>query len=716
MEDEIEEAELKLYSQLYEDSKPKGNEGLDKLKEKLKIYDINPNLNYKIMQKILNKKNLKDEDINDFCNFYRDYIQTLFYDQKLDIISKINDEKNKKIKNKIIVKLNENSFIDSYFNIIKELCSIYSQLILGQKIDYKKLLNLFHYEYFVDNFDINTPLIYGTYELIFSGLINNLYYHFFVDKSENIVKENIDEVTGFVEYPTSIMKKIEHKVKKEKNDVDNSGDINMDIEEEKEEEEESSQKDFDIDPGKIDSRFYFIAPFLSKIISDDFKEIFNLEDIKKENNSKQYEAKPKINSLIFHLIYFELMFHIYNIYDSKQYLVQFDHRFFFETKKEKFQFFKIMNKIRNEIIIVDENEKEVKNDKDITNKNYTVYNAKNRKEKIEFNPYDYILSKFTSVKNFDDLVERVSNVNYFSLNKFYKENRLFENIKLDNLFKENIKETLSSKTINELFGQYINFSDYTCPYSGVKKEDFIKQTFNITYYFPIPFKNISGFTYKKYGLIFISNINRFEEVIKPKNKNNFNKLYCKKINNLSFIKVVHIHEIIGNYSCTIIHANNYEIPTSTPTNTFKDYEPKNDFQTLVSKMDGVDKGESNLLGNKKKYIYAKGALFIINNNNYNNNLEKFCKEFIKENKFKNGDILNLVKESEKNELIAEIINQFDSEKKILCSFKLTKENYSSFRIIDTSEKDRIIEDELFDKGISCFENATHIFPIYEKYK
>ena len=125
-------------------------------------------------------------------------------------------------------------------------------------------------------------------------------------------------MTGFVEYPTSIMKKIEHKVKKEKNDVDNSGDINMDIEEEKEEEEESSQKDFDIDPGKIDSRFYFIAPFLSKIISDDFKEIFNLEDIKKENNSKQYEAKPKINSLIFHLIYFELMFHIYNIYDSKQ--------------------------------------------------------------------------------------------------------------------------------------------------------------------------------------------------------------------------------------------------------------------------------------------------------------------------------------------------------------------------------------------------------------
>ena len=713
MEDQIEEAELKLYTQLYEDSKPKGNEGLDRLKEKLKIYDINPNLNYKIMKKILDKKNLNDEDIDDFCNFYRDYIQTLFIEQKLDIIRKIKDKKNEKIKNKILFKLNEKSFIDSYFDIIKELCTICSKLSLHEKVDYQKLLNLFHYEYFVDYFNINTPLIYGTYELIFAGLINNLYFHFFVDKTENIVKENIDKVTGYAEYPESIMKKIVHKTKKKKNDVDNPGDINMDIEEE---EEESSQKDFNIDPVTIDSRIYFINPFLIKILSDDFKEIFNLKDIKKENSSTQYEAKPKVNSLIFHLIYFELMFHIYNIYDNQQYLAKFDHQFFFETKKEKFKFFESMNKIRNEIIIVDENEKEVTKDKDITNKNYIVYNAKNRKEKIEFNPYDYILTKFTSVKSFNDLVKRVSNVNYFSLNKFYKENRLFENIKLDNLFKENIKETLSSKTINELFGQYINFSDYACPYSGEEKEDFIKQTFNITYYFPIPFKNISGFTYKKYGLIFISNINRFEEVMKPKDENILNKVFCKKINKISFIKVVHIHEIIGHYSCTIIHANNYEIPTSTPPNTFKDYEPKNDFKTLASKMDGGDKGESILLGNKIKYIYTKGALFIINNNNYNNNLEKFCNEFIKENKFKKGDILNLVTESEKNELISEIINQFYSEEKSLDSFQLTKENYSSFRIMDTSEKDEIIEDELFDKCISCFENETHIFPNYGRYK
>ena len=51
MEDIAEDNELKLYTQLYDSSIPKWNEGLNKLKEKAKIYDINPNLNYQIMKK-----------------------------------------------------------------------------------------------------------------------------------------------------------------------------------------------------------------------------------------------------------------------------------------------------------------------------------------------------------------------------------------------------------------------------------------------------------------------------------------------------------------------------------------------------------------------------------------------------------------------------------------------------------------------------------------
>ena len=46
---------------------------------------------------------------------------------------------------------------------------------------------------------------------------------------------------------------------------------------------------------------------------------------------------------------------------------------------------------------------------------------------------------------------------------------------------------------------------------------------------------------------------------------------------------------------TIIHANNNEISISTHPHTFKDYEPKSEFKSLSSKMDGGDLGESVLL-------------------------------------------------------------------------------------------------------------------------
>ena len=690
MEDIADDNELKLYTQLYESSIPKWNEGLNKLKEKAKIYDINPNLNYQIMKKMLGKKNMNNEDINAFCDFYRDYIQTLFHDQKLDIIKILNERKNRDIKNAIKFKLNEKSYIDSYFDIIKVLCEVSSKLNISEKINYDKIKELFYYDYFVDNYAINTPLIYGTTELIFAGLINNLYHHLFIDKKENIDTSTIDTITGYAEYPKSILKKIEPKKKKKKK-VTKSNIIKMDIV------EELPQKDNVFKPIEFDSKIYFISPFLSKILSNDFKEIFNLNDIKKENSSNIYEVKPKMNSLIFHLLFLDLIFHIYNIYDVDTYISKFNHQFFFETKREKLNFFESIQNIRNEIIIVDENEKEVKDEKDISNKIYTIFNKRNRREKVEFNPYDYNLSKFTSIKNFNDLVKRLSDIDCFSLNKFFIENRLYNNNELNTFFKENIQEMLSSKTISELFRQYFNFSDYICPYSGEEKEKFINQTFDIIYYFPIPFEKIAGFTYKSFGLIFISNINRFEKIIKYKDNNSINYEFCQQINKLSFLKVVHIHEIIGHYSYTIIHSNNNEISLSTPPNTSKDYEPKSE--------------ESVLLGNKIKNIYTKAALFLINNNNYKLKLEKFNKEFIGKSKINKEDIFNFMEESKNSQFVGEFINQFFNEEIPKNSIKLNKYYITAFRINDETQ---IIGNEFFHKGVSCFERATHIFPKYKK--
>ena len=118
--------ELKLFHELYELSIPEEEDSLETLKSKAKNYDINPDLNFKIMKKMLAKAQLNDNDSQEFYDFFADYIQTLFYNQKEEIIKEIKNEKCSKIKNLIEknFKLNEKDFITSYFKIIEKLYDI----------------------------------------------------------------------------------------------------------------------------------------------------------------------------------------------------------------------------------------------------------------------------------------------------------------------------------------------------------------------------------------------------------------------------------------------------------------------------------------------------------------------------------------------------------------------------------------------------------------
>ena len=79
-----------------------------------------------------------------------------------------------------------------------------------------------------------------------------------------------------------------------------------------------------------------------------------------------------------------------------------------------------MNKKKNEVIIVNENDNPVKRKKDISYINYIIYNTKNTKEQIIFNPYDFILSKFTSSKDFNDSAKKFYRIESFSPHKFKK--------------------------------------------------------------------------------------------------------------------------------------------------------------------------------------------------------------------------------------------------------------------------------------------------------
>ena len=52
----MERQELKLFSELYESSKPLETDDQETFQKKAKIYEINPNLNFKIMDNMLKRK------------------------------------------------------------------------------------------------------------------------------------------------------------------------------------------------------------------------------------------------------------------------------------------------------------------------------------------------------------------------------------------------------------------------------------------------------------------------------------------------------------------------------------------------------------------------------------------------------------------------------------------------------------------------------------
>ena len=116
--------QLKLFQELKDESIHLVNDTIEDLESKAEIFDINPNTNYQLIKLYLENKN------NDnFTTFYLNKIQTLCFDQKKEIIEKINQDENKEIKTGILnwININDKSFFKSYFLILKELLNILMQ-------------------------------------------------------------------------------------------------------------------------------------------------------------------------------------------------------------------------------------------------------------------------------------------------------------------------------------------------------------------------------------------------------------------------------------------------------------------------------------------------------------------------------------------------------------------------------------------------------------
>ena len=161
---------LKLFQDLKDSSLPSQEDSLEELIKKKDIYDINPNTNYALLHQSIK---LSHKDL--IKNFYH-YNQALNFSQRQDIIKKLkNTDAGKLIINEI--GLSKESYMEKYFNLLNELKNFYR----NQSLDnYRRIKHLFETKYFVDNKPIKIPLIYGTNELKYSGLINNLYQYLFL--------------------------------------------------------------------------------------------------------------------------------------------------------------------------------------------------------------------------------------------------------------------------------------------------------------------------------------------------------------------------------------------------------------------------------------------------------------------------------------------------------------------------------------------------------
>ena len=472
--------ELKLYQELKNISLPSSEDNLDDLLIKKDIYDINPNTNFEIMKKYIVKfeeQNIKQDDLDDqFKNFYLNNNQTLTYKQKVQIINKIkSNNKGELIKN--IIGFNEKSNMENYFDILKLFFKKEHSME-----DFSNIKKLFYTQYYIEIKSNKIPLIYGTNELKYGGLIYNLYQKLFYDNYINDCSDN----------------------------------QNIELKED--------------EYGNIVYKIKFIYNYLEKIFNEEFYEFFNINEQfqldESKNFEKDYNLNPEIDSLFFHLLYFDLIFSIYCLYGGSDYLYKYEN-IFFENKRDKFFYLSMLNDIfkfkkceNNQII-------EFKALNDIQNTDYLLIDLKNEKNTLKFNPYDYSFSNLRNnhIKTFEDAKKAFNNPNNFSLNLIYKKKRLFNDENLFKLFNEDIKNILSSNVINDLYYQNENFKEFFNPY---KKEEFIKQIFDIILYVPIPFKKIEGFTNKNFGLIFLNNIelnNRYDSTITS---------FCKYISYISF--------------------------------------------------------------------------------------------------------------------------------------------------------------------------------------
>ena len=687
----MDEEEARIDIELYQVLKDQAIEEFIKVKDNKDLsltdieniqnkYDIDPNINFFYLNKCLDiyksqiddseesmdlEREKKEEDlVYEFSEKYYNYIDSLLLWQKKDIINKI--QKTKRLKTYLKNYMNVNSNIKQYFEIINKIKNVGFE-----DLDSEEFKNKFYTKYYKNLLNYHIPLIYGTTELRYAYLINDIRVFLFekeMQTEKSVIENNYARINALV--PDIILKKKSNPL-----DVINKEDKN------KTNEEEEIQSNI-----TFHNKYNFLSEFLSSYKMD-LSKIFN---IKKYNDNDKYEENfftgayklnDKIDEIYFHLLYLALIMFCYLYYPDKiDETINKIRYFFFENKNAIIKaLLKAKNIYKCEI-------KKIDSEIEFEKEELTFFNLKKENEYYTINPYDFILKNIRIKSTYEKFIEQFKDESNYSLYKVYKDNHLFQDEDIYISYKDNINKMLKSDIIDQAFNQFSNYEKFINPFKGKNADQIINQINSIKYYINFPILKIDGLTFKKLGIIFIN------KLLKNVSDTSTEKKLIKFTINLSYKKITESHEIIGHYMNTLCKANLNTINLLTPDNTFIDYTSNDSGYKRYQ--DGGDSLELLLFGNKILYITIQSSLFIIDENNWNNiNIEDFKEKFILKNKLEANYELNILSQCN-NQLIKNILQNIkcDNSESIIVS---KRDSFIAFRkgYIHIDDEDLFYDDD-----------------------
>ena len=682
----IEEESQKKTIELYQVLKDRAYAQFNNLKKEKKIsisqiekiletYDVDPNINNFYLEKCLEYCSNETEEISkdknemdcevldeskkispdDFYEKYLHYINSLSLNQKKNLNEKIKEKKEIYQKLKNIV--NNDSNLEKIHQIF--------QSILGKDLNLNEFENHFSNKYFINIEAYHIPLIYGTNELRYSGIIYELYSYFFLNK---IAKRDIDH--------RNIYQKI---YQYKKNIIEKKTSSNTSQKNEKTEKQDSKPK-----RDEKEDRISYLKYFLKDINYEKSDKFLGNKSQRSEddlsNFNEGYILNDKISFVYYKLLYLNLILYCFQNFGNITIKYRETFRKLFESRYKKAE---IINYLKDDF-----KAKVIENKENILEEKIICYNTKNLTQFFEFNPNEYILENIQMIipnnSNFSNFKNQFKNEDNYSLYKHYKNNHLFYDKELNNIYNENIISMLRSKIISKAYDEFSSYQRFKNPFQDSKSKDIIELINRIKYYIYFPLKNISGLTFKTLGIIFI---NKYKVNIDNNDDNNDdNKLIYFSIN-ISYKKLAECREIIAHYILTLCRGNSKNFGLLTSNDTFLEYTSTDEF--YQQGYDRGDKLECLLFGNKVPYLTIKSSLFILNKINWDlDSFELFRKYFQDYNTLLQESKVNLENELEIIDIIKAYIERFYIKKE-KTAINLKKSNsYILFR----KELDMEIED------------------------